>query len=356
MKNIVYYPILNHIGGIESFIYYLAKKYQNNDITVYHQGGHPDQINRLSQYVRVRHYNGEKIKCEKAIFNYRTDIIDNVEADEYIQVVHCDFKEATKIGYPPNINPKIQRYIAVSENVKNIFKELTGIEAELCYNPIKLDAPKKILNLISATRLSGEKGKGRMIQLANMLDAAKIPYIWTIYTNDTNAINNPNIIYRKPRLDVVDYIANADYLVQLSDTEGYPYSILESLSVGTPVIVTALPVVKEMGIENGKNGFILDFDMTNVPLDAIYQGLPAFEYTAKKDRWGTIMAKGKSTYKKEQAEIVKVKPIKRYFDLQMNRLVDSKENPFEVTRERANALVNLGVVVIVDEGENTGVK
>lgn len=354
MKNIVYYPVLNRIGGIESFIYYMSKKYQDNDITVYYGTGYPEQIQRLKQFVRVKQYKGEKIVCEKAIFNYRTDIIDNVEAKEYIQVIHCDFKEATKIGYPPNINPKVTRYVACCQNAANIFEELTGIKPEVSYNPIMLDKPKKVLNLISATRLSGEKGKNRMIKLADMLDAAGIPYIWTIYTNDTNAIRNPNIIYRAPRYDVVDYIANADYLVQLSDTEGYPYSILESLSVGTPVIVTPLPVLKEMGA-NETNSIVIDFDMRNVPLEKIYQGLPAFEYKANKDRWGTIMAKGKSTYKKERTELCMVKPKKKYFDLQMNRIVEASEAPFQVTKERAETLVDLGVVSVVAEGDS-GVK
>ncbi len=61
-----------------------------------------------------------------------------------------------------------------------------------------------------------------MIKLANALDRNGIDYIWYIFTNDTNAINNPNIIYMKPRLDVRFWIKRADYLVQLSDTERRP--------------------------------------------------------------------------------------------------------------------------------------
>lgn len=79
-----------------------------------------------------------------------------------------------------------------------------------------------------------------------MLNESEIPYIWTIFTDDTNKIDNPNIIYMKPRLDISNYIANADYLVQLSDTEGYCYSVIESLCLGTPVIITDMPVMKEL--------------------------------------------------------------------------------------------------------------
>ena len=64
-----------------------------------------------------------------------------------------------------------------------------------------------------------------------MLNAAGIPYLWTIFTNDFRVIKNDNIIYMQPRLDIIDYIANADYLVQLSDCEAYCYSVVESLTV-----------------------------------------------------------------------------------------------------------------------------
>ena len=93
MKNIIYIKHLTLIGGTESFIYYLIKKYKDYDITVFYKSGAPEQIDRLSQYARVRKYVGQKIKCEKAFFNYTTDIIDNVEAEEYIQIIHTDFKE-----------------------------------------------------------------------------------------------------------------------------------------------------------------------------------------------------------------------------------------------------------------------
>lgn len=359
MKNIFYFRHINEIGGVETMFYMLAKKYHDRDMTIFFTSGDPKQIARLRKYVRVRqHFKGEKIKCEKAFFNYNLDIIDDVEADEYVQVIHCDFKQYAKIGVKPNINPKINKYIAVSHTAANAFEEITGIKPEVCYNPLLTEKPKKILHLITASRLTMEKGKDRMIKLADQLDAAGIPYIWTVFTNDTNAIRNPNVIFMKPRIDgITDFIADADYLVQLSDTEGYSYSIIESLSVGTPVIVTDLPVLTEMKVENGVNGFILPFDMNDIPIEKIYEGLQPFVYEANKDRWDKIMAKGKSTYKAEQKEKVTIKPVKKYFDLQMNRLVEASEQPFQVTRERAETLIALGVVKIIEDGKKPdGVK
>ena len=344
MKNVFYFRFLNKIGGIETFFYYLAKKYQDWDITIYYLDGDINQINRLKKYVRVKQYNGEQIECDKAFFNFNLDIIENVKAKEYIQIAHGDYKA---MGVKPNTHKKITKYFGVSKQVCNTYEEVTGYDTELVYNPIEIDEPKKILNLISATRLTAEKGKNRIKKLASILDKAQIPYIWIIFTDDINAINNPNIVYMKPRLDIINYIANADYLVQLSDNEGYCYSVVESLCVGTPVIVTDVPVFKEIGV-NDKNGFILDFDLKDVPIEKIYKGLPKFEYKPKEDNWSNLLSKGKSIYKEELKMKVKVKCIINYFDLQLNRNV-VKDEEYIVNLPRAEELVKGNVCKIVEE-------
>ena len=58
-----------------------------------------------------------------------------------------------------------------------------------------------------------------MVKLGQILNNANIPFIWDVFTNDTVKINNPNIFYREPTLNISNYICNYDYLVQLSDNE-----------------------------------------------------------------------------------------------------------------------------------------
>lgn len=61
-----------------------------------------------------------------------------------------------------------------------------------------------------------------MIKLAEELDKANVNYIWLVFTNDTNAIPNENVIYMKPKLNIRPYIASIKgkgYGVQLSDCE-----------------------------------------------------------------------------------------------------------------------------------------
>lgn len=335
MKNIFYHKNIIRIGGIETFLYEIAKIYQDLDITILYQEADPEQLKRLKKYVRVKKYNGEKIKCEKFYINYVDDISENIEAKEYIRIIHADYKA---IQLKPIINPKVSRYIAVSKQAAKSYEELTGIKCDVVYNPILIDKPKRVLNLISATRLTAEKGKDRIKKLAKILDEANIPYLWTIFTNDTNSIDNPNIVYMKPRLDIVNYISNADYLVQLSDNEGYCYSVVESLCVGTPVIVTDCPVFKEIGVKDGENGFIVDFDLSNVNIKDIYKKALKFEYEPKKDIYSKYLAKGESTYQKDLKTKVKIKCIKKYFDLELNT-VKNPDDIYEVSKVRAEELI-----------------
>lgn len=342
MKNIFYFYNINAIGGVETFFYNLARKYKNWDITIYYQVGDWKQIERLRKYVRVRKYAGEKIVCDKAFFNFNLDIIQNVEAKEYIQIEHGDYKA---MGIWPNDSPLITRRLGVSQLVCDTFEEVTGNHVDLVYNPIHVEKPKKLLRLISATRLTSEKGKGRMEILARMLDENEIPYTWDVFTDDIGGIANENIVYHRPRLNLENFVAASDYLVQLSDNEGYCYSVAESLCLGTPVIVTDCPVFRELGVKDGKNGFILPFDMSTVPIKKIYKGLPPFEYKPKEDTWGEILEKGRSTYKQELEDKVYVEVVMEYYDLQLKQMMKPK-TIMAVSQARAEVLVSGGAAVM----------
>ena len=322
--NIYYFAVISEIGGIETFLYQLTKKYKDIDLTIVYKIGDPKQVESLRKYVRCIQYQDKmKFECKRAFFNFNTDIIDNVQAEDYYLVIHGDYETMIKQGqlHSAPIHPKITKFVAVSERACKGYTAVTGKKVELCYNPFTFEKPKKVLNLISATRLTREKGKNRMIKLASELDAAGIPYIWTIFTNDTNAIDNPNIIYMKPRLDIVNFIANADYLVQLSDNEGYCYSVVEALTAGVPVIVTPCPVFDEIGIKDGKNSYILPFDMNEIDVNKIYNKIPKFEYTAKEDRWGELLINEPNKWPKEKNATYIVEATSAYED---NKIADAQ--------------------------------
>lgn len=319
-KNLFYVSNFNSIGGVETYIFELARKYKDYDITVVYRTGDANQIKRLKQYVRVIRYNGEKIKCKKAFFNYETDIIDNVESEEYVQLIHAMFKTQ---GITPVVCPKITKYFCVSKEAGVEWEELTGFKCEHNRNPLTIteEEKKPVLFLISATRLTPEKGKSRMIQLSQELDRAGQPYIWFVFTNDTDAIDNPNVVYMKPRLNIRPFIASIKgrgYGVQLSDCEGDCYFTRECEALAVPLLVTKVPSFKEQGLVDGKNCYYLPFDMKNIDIDKIINKIPEYEPYIKEDMWQKNLAKGKSTYEASKAKKYLVEATNEY---QINKLI-----------------------------------
>lgn len=309
--NVIYFKDIGSIGGVEQFIWYLSKKF---NFTLYYNSADTEQIKRLSQNIECRKYK-EPIKCDKFFCNYGLYI--EAEAKEKYHIAHCDYKY---VWFKPILYDGF-KYIGVSKTVCDSFKELTGKDIELIYNPIYLRKPKVSkyndgkLHLISTTRLSREKGLERMKKLVKKLDDAKIDYVWEIYTNRPGGIDNKNIVFKKPKLDILEEIAKADVLVQLSDCEAYCYSVVEALKVGTKVLVTDLPVFKELGLKHGENAIICNFNMDNLDLDMLKKEMN-FTYKPPKDNWSKYLSTEK-TYNKN--ELVEVKILKKYTDIYLKR-------------------------------------
>lgn len=338
MTNIFYVKSIGEIGGIETFLYYLSKLYKNYDMTIVYDYANREQLARLKKNVKCIKFKGQEIECEKAFFNYNLDIIDKVKAKEYYQIIHGDYKAT---GIQCNTNAKITKYLAVSKIAGESFYQETGIKPEVIYNPLNIDKPKKILKLISATRLTSEKGYNRMIKLAKEFSDKKIPFEWHVFTNKSD-IDSDFFIARKPKLNIINDIAEADYLVQLSDSEGYCYSIVEAMSVGTPVICTNIPVLKEIGV-NKNNSYILNMDMSNINVDKIYKEIPEVtNYKAPGCLLINYIDKIKSKYEEEKRMKYKVRALDTYKkmnvrDGQLDKVPEAGEE-FIVNADRLEVL------------------
>lgn len=345
LKNVIYFPSINAVGGIETYCYEMGLKYGTDyDITLLFRNGDPAMLAKIANTCRVVQYrDGDEIECDVFIFGWGYDIIDHVKAKEYIQTFHADYINR---HLNPCNDPRVTRRFGVAENTTRGIVEHYGLDMETMYNPYTPKKPRKVLKLVSATRLTPEKGFDRMVVLASKLDEAGIPFHWLVFTDRPRQFPNKNVTVLPARLDVLDFVADADYLVQLSDTEGYSYSIVEALSVGTPVIVTDIPVAAEQGVENGKTGFILPFDMSDVPVDAIYKGLKRFTYTPRESHYEKVLAKGKARYVDTNKGMRTVQVLVRYQDLELGRVVDKGEL-LDVKPTRADLLISLGLVTIV---------
>ena len=349
LKNVLYFPNLNCVGGIETFCYEMGLKYgKDYDLTVIYRNGDSDMVKHIREVCRVIKYNtGDIIICDTFIFGYGHDILKSVEAKEIIQTFHADY---ICRHLNPSDDPRITKRFAVADNTTNGIREHYewAKDIKTMYNPYTVKKPKKVLHLISATRLTAEKGFERMVKLADALDKACVPFHWDIYTDIPREFPNKSVAVMKHRLDILDFIADADYLVQLSDTEGYSYSIVEALSVGTPVICTAFPVAEEQGVENGKTGFILPFDMSEIPIDAIIKGVKKFKVLPRETHYDEVLSEGESDFAKTDGNSVTVLVKRTYRDMRLGEIVHPPME-FQVDKNRALELEGLGLVDIIEE-------
>lgn len=286
--NVFYIDLIYDAGGVETFLYNLVQKYIKKDIVIFYGKASEAQLERLYPYCEVYPYSPDLvIQCKNFFGFFANPIAKKVIAENYYFTIHGDYKA---LGVAPPKNSVGYNPIAVSQVVADSWYDYTKESPIVSYNPVIVKKPKKILHLITASRLSREKGAKRIEKLAQLFDDNNIPFKWDIYSpNLKNAPIHPSIFLHNTKLDLTNEIADADYLVQLSDTESFGYSIAEALMLKTPVIITDCPVFKELKIQNGIDGFIVDFDLENVDVQKIYTSHLKPTWTAPQDSWNTIL-------------------------------------------------------------------
>ena len=84
--------------------------------------------------------------------------------------------------------------------------------------------------------------------------------MWFIFSDTKIENHHPNMFFMPPRLDLASVIAGCDYGVQFTCDESFGLFPVECLKCKTPVILTDLPVFREIGIDE-KNAFFYDWDM-----------------------------------------------------------------------------------------------
>ncbi len=359
-KNVFFQHTINEIGGIETFLYEMAKKYHKKyDITIFYIRSDEKQLKRLKRYVRCIKWDGQEVECDNMFFNYTLKpMIDHVHAKHMYEVVHADYKMLK--GIDAHLDDRLDGYIAVSERVKDSFYEVTGVECMVCANPLTYDKEPDPLFLVSAQRMTNEKGGKRVKGLIQKLDQSGIKYYWLIFTNTKERSVSPNAIYMPTRLDIRPFIQASDIFVALSDTEGRSYSIAEKLASGSgKLLITPCPSFYEQGC-NEENSIILKFDMSNIDdvvesVRAIYEkNKPQKSFTAVKvnDKWDELFAEGKPDYQGMQYYHVHATDGYSRNGVYDNELgyVPSEGTKFVVDGERLEKLLHspYGQLVVVD--------
>lgn len=313
MKTIgLYISNYNAIGGVERFCENFVKRMSKYyEITfLFNWVEDYDLLLKVSKYARV-----EKIGKEKH-FDYfisstawGVSPYDFITADKVIQMVHADYRHVIKNwSFNYERHPKVTHHVCVGKLVKEGFEEATPYKSDaiihnLLDNEINLQPKEKnsILHLITVSRLSGEKGFKRMVKLAELLEENNIDYIWNVYGKKYQEYLNdfkhlPKVIFQGITNEPLKEIVKADYLVQLSDTEGFAYSVYEALQTKTPCIITPFLSGAEQ-ITDGVNGYIVPFDLTDIDLNKIINNIPvvtSFNELGKEEHWINFLENGKN--------------------------------------------------------------
>lgn len=359
-KNVFFFHTINSIGGVETFFYELAKKYHKRyDISVFYVKGDKEQIKRLKRYVKVYRFDNQEIECENAFFNYNLEpMISHVHAKRYYEIVHADFQLQKNIT--PHLDDRINTYIAVSNRVKDSFFAITGVECEVCANPLTYEKTPDPLFIVSAQRMTSEKGGNRIAELVQRLDQSGIQYYWMIFTDTNKNIKSPNVVYMPPRLEIRPYIQACDLFVAVSDSEGRCYSVGEKLASGSgKLLITPCPSFSEQGC-NDENSIMLEFDMSNLDevidrVKAMYEDnkpKKTFKPIKVADDWEKFLAEGKPDYKGMQYYHVHATDgysRNRVYDNELG-YVPSEGTKFVVDGERLEKLLHspYGQLVVVD--------
>ena len=341
---IIYTNSIDEIGGVETFCFNFCKVMSEYyDIICLYDSIADSQLRKLMKVVRcVKNNPSIPIICDTIIINrLMVDIPENITYKKSVQMVHCIKQWATwKIPQDRDI------IVNVSQASKDSFHE----EAEngiVVHNITLEEEVKEALILVSAMRVGAEDKQfndERCKKFAELLKEAEIPFMW-IYFGDREMHDAPKgMIYGGLTHNIKPFMKAADYLVLLSGSEAFNYSLIEALELETPVIVTPLPQNKDMRIKDGVNGYIVPFEVEGFDVKKLLKK-PTFSYKNDNEaiikQWRSILGntKPKRDYDPNGKTMVRITT--DYYDLELKRDMKRGEE-VAMTNYRANLVESGG--------------
>ena len=367
MKKIIFYQSnFCQMGGVETMCYNWCWWLRNFfDVTVLYCTGDAERLRKMEKLVKMEKYEeGKEYECDIFIRNSVWGVIpQNIKAKRMIEMRHANYKFLMDKGflYDQYTDMGIKEIVGCGEFVSKMSDEVLHDHPTTIKNIL---LPKKetnkILHLISCTRIDAHKGWNRMLKLMEMLRKARIKFDWKIFTNSTMCkCNYEEVHLYRSRYDIWDYLADADYTVLLSDSEGLPYTVQESLQYQVPCIVTDVGGCTEL-IKDGVNGYVVPLDMDfdvrkllKIPKCEEYDNHSLEDWLKYLGYEGKINKEEIIKRSMEEKEImVKVKALIRFSDMQENceRRIGEE---FECEQDRANYLLENNVIEILEEIKET---
>ena len=330
------------------------------DVTVLYCTGDSERLSKMSRLVKLEKYEeGKEYVCDIFIRNsVWGKIPKNIKAKRMIEMRHANYKYLIEKGllYQQYADMGIKEIVGCGEFVSKMSDEVLHDHPTTIKN-ILLPRKKtnKVLHLISCTRLDPAKGWDRCCKMMQMMRDAGIKFRWDVFTNSTMySCDFEEVHFYKARYDIWDYLADADYSVLLSDSEGLSYTVQESLQYQVPCIVTDVGGNAEL-IKYGVNGYLvplnMDFDINKIlkipkcpeyDNGALEGWLKYLGYEGKIDKERII-----KNFEEEKNMKVKTKAIIKFNDLKDN-VERQIGDEFICDEERANFLREKGAVEIIE--------
>lgn len=289
-KILIQMSYLNAIGGIETAIETVLRTFKGRDFTVVinaTQDGAQEHIESYKRYANVILDRERDMVHEADVALIFTPIMqevpwDTIRAPKIYQFIHSDIKGLMRFSQWQDFkwtpNEKITKCLAVSETARDGLKEALGVDSEIVPNIFNPDDSRRVFLYMG--RATAEKGLDKTLELMRRFEAAGKDYVLLICSMVNpcgpewpDIANNKRIIYIPANIYNNVFYRAADYLVQLSTSESWCYSIREALHNGCAVIGSKIPEIEKV-VKDGENGYLLNDGLSNLDIDKIFNEKP----------------------------------------------------------------------------------
>ena len=293
---VIYADYLAKIGGIETAVYRLAQEFKDRNITFIFNKANIEQVLRVAQYRPVI-FDDHKmdIKGDVVIlegYNAYKYISNRVKGRKIYQRCHADWETLNGIVKKTEIEfYKDMTVLAGSEQSQKGLLPIKSINVPVI-PPRKQNSDFRLF--LTLSRLSGEKGGKYIISMAKRFLDANKSFLWLVCgepdTQLRQMAKNLPIVFLPPKIENEKILKNADYLVQMSDSESYCYSVHTALANGIPCLCSDIEPF--MGIiKDGENGYIVERSMNTLDIEKIFNNVPKFKPIVEKisPQWQKVL-------------------------------------------------------------------
>ena len=267
-KNIFYLGTYcnGRFNGYISWLNNIGRCFTDNyDITIIYDAITDITKKRFERYFELIHreedtlYIADRLFVTYSTYYYPKNILKLEENYLFIHGIMNDYKRSRKYKHD-----NYDKYIAVSKAAAEAADGYFPTnQIDYILNPIKIEQSevKPHLKLVSALRYDPIKRCDRIHRISTILDEEKIPYTWNVFIDKKPYENEVygGVVYRNSVINPLPFINDADYYVQLSDSEACCYSVMEAISLNTKLIVTPVKSHEELKVREA-GGTIIPFE------------------------------------------------------------------------------------------------